>query len=206
MARPRESALRVARGGAGGPSFVPPARVPWTRNVAELKPQQQREFSIVVAKGARVMQTTCSVSRSFESIASEGHGPFNALFDTGSSCCVITRRTAEACGLRRTGTVRKLHTMRQTGHPGTIESHTYLGDLHLPGGIAFMNVELLEGSTLPDIDVIVGLDVITCGDLSVNSSSGRSVFSFRTPAGRIAFQRTNPGPSESAAANLGVNP
>lgn len=73
---------------------------------------------------------------------------------------------------------------------GTIPAPTYFADIILPGGITFMNVEMLEGvqgTFLPDVDVIVGLDIIRCGDLSLNSAGGTSVFSFRTPAGLVAF-------------------
>lgn len=139
------------------------------------------------------MQTPCNVSRPYESMAGDGHGPFNALWDTGSSCCLVSRRVVEACGLRPTGTVRELIVMQGRG-----PAQTYLGDLILPGGIAFMNVELLEGTSLPDIDVIVGLDVITCGDLSLATSSGKPVLSFRAPAGRIAFNHRPPDRIEAA--------
>lgn len=203
MTRTPKLARDLAISAYGQASSSPPTPVPIlrniaqqqrgvqiTRNVAELKPQQQREFQITFGAGDRVMQAPCRVSRPYESMVSEGHGPFNALWDTGSSCCVITRRLAEACGLRATGTVRELIVMQ-----GHVPSQTYLADLILPGGITFMNVEMLEGISLPDIDVIVGLDVIRCGDLSLKSSGGSSVFSFRTPSGRVAFHRQRPGKS-----------
>lgn len=98
-----------------------------------------------------------------------------ALWDTGASASVITEAVAAALGIAPTGRVKV-----QTANDER-DSNVYLVDILLKNGVAFPNVTVTEG-TIRGYDVLIGMDIITQGDLAITNAGGKTVVSFRCPA------------------------
>ena len=63
----------------------------------------------------------------------------------------------------------------------------YMIDMHLPPSMRFPDLEVTLGE-LAGIDVLIGMDVIGCGDFAVTNHKSGTVFTFRTPSlARIDF-------------------
>ena len=107
--------------------------------------------------------------------------PFLAVWDTGATHTYITKDVALQCGLASTGDV-KVSTAA-----GPVTANTYSASIRLLGGIVVPHLRVAE-ATLDDGGVLVGMDIITQGDLAVSQDQGETVFSFRVPSlGPIDF-------------------
>ncbi len=66
---------------------------------------------------------------------------------------------------------------------GESESNTYLINLYLPNMICVVGVAVTEyGDTADHFGAIVGMDVISQGDLATSNLHGRTWMSFRMPS------------------------
>lgn len=60
----------------------------------------------------------------------------------------------------------------------------------VPGEMTFKTLEVTEGE-LEDVDVLIGMDVISQGDLRIYNGNNETVVAFRSPAGEpIKFEST----------------
>lgn len=64
---------------------------------------------------------------------------------------------------------------------GPSESLVYFVSIELPNALQFTEVEVTVG-TFGDFDVLIGMDIITMGDLAITNLDGRTTFSFRVPS------------------------
>jgi hypothetical protein len=64
---------------------------------------------------------------------------------------------------------------------GEHNTETFLVNLGLPNDVAFSNVRVTSGK-IHDAQVLIGMDIITHGDVSLTNLNGRTVFSFRIPS------------------------
>jgi hypothetical protein len=103
-----------------------------------------------------------------------------ALWDTGATASVITSQLATQLGLKPVGQVVVSHA------GGSGSSPTYLVNLILPNRVLITGVlaATLLGTapSLSGFDVIVGMDIISLGDLSITNVGGQTWMSFRTPS------------------------
>ena len=100
---------------------------------------------------------------------------FEATWDTGATNCVISERVVEACGLKAVG-------MTTVGTPtGTSEAEVYLVNLQLPNDVGIAEVRVTKGQ-MPNVDVLIGMDIITLGDFVISNFQGQTTFSFRIPS------------------------
>jgi hypothetical protein len=108
----------------------------------------------------------------------ERHPPFvafRATWDTGATESVITQSVVDACNMKPTGMTLVSHAQ------GESMAETYLANIGLPNGVAFVNLKVTKG-ILKGSDVLVGMDIITQGDFAVTNVDGKTVFSFRVPS------------------------
>ena len=76
------------------------------------------------------------------------------------------------------------------GIHGTEYEYTYYLDLMVPGEMTFKTLEVTEGE-LEDVDVLIGMDVISQGDFCISNGNNETVVAFRSPAGEpIKFEST----------------
>jgi predicted aspartyl protease len=99
-----------------------------------------------------------------------------AIWDTGASATVITNRAVAAAGLKPVSM-----TMTRGVH-GEKMANVYLASLRLPNNVVFNALRVTEGDLGPDVDVLIGMDVISMGDFSVTNLQGKTTFSFRLPS------------------------
>ena len=82
----------------------------------------------------------------------------------------------DKCGLKPTG-MKKVYVVG-----GEQSAETFLVNIALPNKVLIQNVEVTRGELLVDADMLIGMDIITSGDLSITNVGGVTVFSFRIPS------------------------
>ena len=101
---------------------------------------------------------------------------WDAVWDTGSSNTVISRKIVEDLGLTKIGQV----TARVLGHSS--DCGIYLVNIGLPNRLKVPNLQVIDGDfDKEDFDILIGMDIITLGDLAISHAGNKSVFSFRYP-------------------------
>lgn len=121
--------------------------------------------------------TSCRLCPPFE-----GNNPlsnsiieYNALWDTGATGTVITKKVVDELNLKPTG-------MRTVYHAGgKSEVNTYQISIILPNEVGVKNVVVTE-AILQQFDVLIGMDIITLGDFSITNYNNNTCFSFRIPS------------------------
>ena len=109
---------------------------------------------------------------------------FVAIWDTGATNSVITKKVVRACGLKPIG-------MTQGAHAGGVSNRgVFLVNIGLPSRRGFAHVRVTEGDMVGDADVLIGMDIIGEGDFAVTHKDGKTTFSFRVPSIKtIDFRR-----------------
>lgn len=101
--------------------------------------------------------------------------PYKALWDTGATGTVITKKIVDDLGLKQIGITKVFHGDGSTDQP------VYYINIMLPHRVGFSYVRATEGK-LTGFDVLVGMDIIVKGDFAITNSDGRTTFSFRIPS------------------------
>jgi hypothetical protein len=126
-----------------------------------------------------MLATDCSVAEAFDPkdpSVKPKWAPFKAIWDTGATGCVITQRVVDACGLKPIGMVQV------AGVHGIENAEQFLVGILLPNSLQFATVPVTFGRLAGDVDVLVGMNIITTGDFSITNLNGSTVFSFRYPS------------------------
>lgn len=107
------------------------------------------------------------------------HNPreIKAIWDTGATHSVVTSKIINELKLPPIGRVTT-HSVH-----GIKEVNTYKIDIILPNKVLFERVIVSEGVLGdPNIDLLIGMDIITLGDFAVTNVRGRTILSFRIPS------------------------
>lgn len=135
----------------------------------------------VKSKGGVLRQliTECEISAAF-TVPYRGTEPikmltFSALWDTGATNCVISKKVVDQLNLKPTGVIQVEHT------DGVSVVSTYEVNLKLPNDVGFMFITVSEGK-LQGFDVLIGMDIIAHGDFALTNVGGLTTFSFRIPS------------------------
>ena len=98
-----------------------------------------------------------------------------AIWDTGADTTIISSRIVKKLNLQpyKAGGI--------SGIGGDTDTNVYLVHVQVPTGDFVANVEVME-SEFADIDLLVGMDVITFGDFLITNNDGKTTFQFRTPS------------------------
>ena len=100
-----------------------------------------------------------------------------ALWDTGATGTCISYDVVNKLSLIATGK-KNIQTPSGTG-----VVNTYLIDIQLPNNVNIKDVEVCDSEIgSQGIDVLIGMDIINLGDLSVSNYNNATVFSFRLPS------------------------
>ncbi len=100
---------------------------------------------------------------------------YSALWDTGASSSVITKKVVDDLNLKSIGMVEVTHA------DGKSSRNTYLIGMELPNKIGIGSVQVVEG-ILTGFDVLVGMDIITLGDFAITNKDNKTKMSFRVPS------------------------
>lgn len=100
-----------------------------------------------------------------------------ALWDTGATGTCISTEVVKSLGLKPTG---KKNIQTPSGRS---EVNTYLVNILLPNSVRIPDVEVCDSEIgNQGLGVLVGMDIITKGDLAVSNFKGITMFSFRVPS------------------------
>jgi predicted aspartyl protease len=100
-----------------------------------------------------------------------------ALWDTGASNCVVTKQTAKELNLRPISVSQVSHA------DGITLANVYLVNIYLPNNLVVPNVRVTECADSDGLfGVIIGMDVITLGDLAITNVGENTTVSFRIPS------------------------
>lgn len=141
----------------------------------------QKNALTVRSKGiSNVIASKVSISMPFIGNPSAQEGfvlkEFVAIWDTGATNSVITKKVVDALNLVPTGQT-EVHTAG-----GAHLMNTYLVNITLPGNVMIQGVRVTEANIADGVDVLIGMDIITMGDFSVTNFEGKTVMSFRMPS------------------------
>jgi len=115
----------------------------------------------------------------------ENYKQYNALWDTGASTTCISRQIVKDLKLES----RSVAFNYTAG--GKIISNIYCINLLLPNRIVIKGL-FVACCDLDDTDILIGMDVITQGDMAISNYEGKTTFSFRVPtAEKIDFEKEN---------------
>jgi len=98
-----------------------------------------------------------------------------ALWDTGATNTVISEKVATQLGLVPTGKTTCNAVNQQ------YQADTYIVDIGLPNKLMINGVQVTAGKNLGNFDLLIGMDIITLGDMAITNSNGITWFSFRYP-------------------------
>lgn len=98
-----------------------------------------------------------------------------AIWDTGATNTVISKKLASKLGLVPTGKTT-CNAVNQC-----YEADTFIVDIGLPNGLMIAAVQVTAAENLVDYDLLIGMDIITVGDMSITNANGVTWFSFRFP-------------------------
>lgn len=101
---------------------------------------------------------------------------YKSIWDTGATSTVITSKVAKDLKLEVTGTATNIHA------GGVSQVPTYLVDIYLPNGIVVKEITVSEVVLADDIEILIGMDLISLGDFSLTNVNGKSCYSFRVPS------------------------
>lgn len=101
---------------------------------------------------------------------------YSAIWDTGATGCVISKKVVNDLNLKPIGA-----TKIQTAERTTL-SNVYLINLWLPNKVGISFTRVTEGSFGDDADVLIGMDIISSGDLAITNKNRKTTFTFRTPS------------------------
>lgn len=98
-----------------------------------------------------------------------------AIWDTGASTSMITKRVVSALQLQPVG--------YQTARTplGEHQVKIYLVNIHLRDNPVFAALSVIEGD-LPEADVLIGMDIIGKGNFAIKQKNGKSRLHFKIPS------------------------
>jgi len=98
-----------------------------------------------------------------------------AMVDTGATMSGISSRMAARMGL-------KSYEEQEFIHPkGVGKSPVYIFDVIFPKDKVFENIKAVEITPVHDCDFLIGMNVISMGDMAITRVDGKMAFSFRVP-------------------------
>ena len=100
-----------------------------------------------------------------------------ALWDTGATITCISEDTVKDLEMVPTG-------MMPIKTPsGSTDVNTYLADIILPNGVTFRDVKICDSKIGEQgFGLLIGMDIISAGEMAISSLGKKTTFSFRVPA------------------------
>lgn len=129
-----------------------------------------------------VLTTPCriSVACNFQELTAKNQPhpvlkEYTAIWDTGATGSVISQKVVEELGLQPAGFVPVYHA------GGNSMSPWYKVNIMLPNNVGFSEIKVTQ-AILSDVDVLIGMDIISLGDFSITNVNHKTTFSFRVPS------------------------
>lgn len=117
------------------------------------------------------VRTPCELSY----VGSNNFVTFDAQWDTGANGTIISPNVVQTLGLKPQFFKNNITA------GGTIRSAAYYVDIKLPNG-ELLQKRFVYECPMPDIDILIGMDIISLGDFAITHPNGDTLFSFQTPS------------------------
>lgn len=138
-------------------------------------PSQVSAFTKRYDTIVNVITTQVKISKN-DILESENALQVTAIWDTGATNCAITEKVANELGLIP---ISKIPV--QSASEIKLQN-VYIINLSLPNNVLLNNVKVTGMADLSNADMLIGMDVINCGDFSISNYNGKSVATFRIPS------------------------
>ena len=152
-----------------------------------------KAFTCSYPKLSNILLSKVLISIEFDPKVIKEHRPahheFNAIWDTGATNTVISHNVVAKLDLKPIDLVRT----QTTG--GVHLSNVYYVNIVLPNNVGFSRRRVTEGN-IGGFDVLIGMDIITKGDLAISNFNQKTTFTFRIPS-LEKFDFTQSSPKET---------
>ena len=102
---------------------------------------------------------------------------FTAIWDTGAMTTNISENVVKYFNLKQISSAMLWSIYATKPRP------TYQVNIELPGGFRYFGLSVIGVEQIAqNVDVIVGMDIISLGDFAVSNYNGKTSFSFRFPS------------------------
>lgn len=138
-------------------------------------------FTVKHQGPASSLRTKCGVSQDFalqninQGIPYPPVREYEAIWDTGAEVSSISPRIVRDLNLKPVSMVKNFTAA------GEIMAYVYVVNIQLPMGLEFVQLPV-TCNDLGDVDMLIGMDVISKGDFAVTNAGGATTFSFRIPS------------------------
>lgn len=133
-------------------------------------------FTLTEKHRLNVLKTPVTVSTDTKINPKSHKKSFVAIWDTGATSSVISKRVAKEMNLTPIG-----KTVVSTAN-GMAEVSKYIVTLELPNHLVINDIEVAEGNLGTNTDLLIGMDIITLGDFSITNVNNCTTFTFRFPS------------------------
>jgi predicted aspartyl protease len=126
----------------------------------------------VLSSSVKVCTPIIDKSKGPDTITDEITG----IWDTGASGSVITKDVVDKLGIQPIGM-----TFVNTASEEKVQTPVYLVDFVLPNGVVIQGLRVTLGK-LSNAQVLIGMDIINFGDLTVTNYQQKTIMTFRVPS------------------------
>ena len=106
--------------------------------------------------------------------------PYTAIWDTGATNSVITRKVVQELNLQPSGRA-PCSVVGAADQLTTHDADTFLVDIYLPNNVRITGLRVSEMS-VGGGEVLLGMDIIAHGDFAVTNYNGQTWWTFRVPS------------------------
>lgn len=145
--------------------------------------QPPQSFTIKYNARMGVLWSEAHIAQAFHVSSAKSLDPkshnaiqFKAIWDTGATNTVVTRKVVDDCGLKPIG-VAIVNTAS-----GQHVTQVYFVSIFLPNKVCIAQLRVTEGVVSSDAEILVGMDIIARGDFAVTHGNGKTTVSFRMPS------------------------
>lgn len=145
-----------------------------------MNPLEHQAFTAEAEGIANALISPCKILDVWDPDGTEPEPPnveFMALWDTGATHSAIIQKVVGSLGLVPTGFSDSNHAQGVTRNVPR-----YLVNLLLPPNVGVQGLDVGLVQLMGNIDVLIGMDIINLGDLTVTNYEAKTVFSFRIPS------------------------
>jgi len=135
----------------------------------------EKAFTFLAEGRVNVLHCPVNVSASRLTATIQSYKGYTAIWDTGATSSVITKKVADELELKPIS-MTQVHTAN-----GIRDCNVYSVDITLPNNINISNVNVTE-ATLQGFDLLIGMDIIGLGDFAVSNHQGNTMVSYRIPS------------------------
>ncbi len=121
------------------------------------------------------VQVSTGLNLSNDKITAPNSKPYIAIWDTGATGSAITGKIVSDLDLKPIDI-----TLVSTAN-GVVKSNVFLINVYLPNKTVF-EIRPTESDLGENVDMLIGMEVITRGDFSITNRNGNTTFSFQVPS------------------------